>query len=101
MSENAMQDERDEIERIVSASHIRQRIMRDRVFSSIERSPERENKAALEIAPWVNGSLVISLSCDFASMSHRMSRKNAYELVERVSAWLQKTAKDEANGSNH
>lgn len=95
MSENTMQDERDEIERIVSDSHIRQRIMRERVFSSIDRSPERQNKAALEIAPYFNESLVISLRCDFASMSHRMSRKSAYELVERVSEWLQKTAKDE------
>ena len=95
MSESKLQDERDEIERIAGDLHIRQRIMRERVFSSIDRESERQNTSALEIAPYVKGSLVISLRCDFASMSHRMSRKSAYELVERVSAWLKETATDE------
>ena len=95
MSELTPQDERDEIERIVNDLEVRRRIERNRVFGSVYRCQERLSKSRLEIAGWRNDFMVVSLRCDFGSMSHEISRRAAYELVERVSAWLQETATDE------
>lgn len=74
---------------------VRRRRERDRLFSSVSRHPERENKSTMDIISWDGQSFIVSVTCEFGSLGHRMSRKNAYELVERLSARLKETATDE------